>query len=280
MHGKQGECLLRLRANHTPSATSCVGNANQCRVPDHAEKTALLATSLTIPTSSWRFTRTAKPCILFIRRRLACEYKTIVLELLKQQTELHEQLRITRRLLPTMEDWAKELKPATKPGRKPSFRRSRRATPSRSAAKQWRSLSRNWRIVCPPRVLRTRTQRSTKRWHTCEVTRRASKRVTATAAPLSTQFQITRCRRHPRPAGSIHPMLLPEPSIPGRSRPDAVRYFCQRRKGKSPRHPRRHPHAEGHRASSRQATPEKDRHLPDSRVRSRRLLDFPRSGQR
>ena len=38
------------------------------------------------------------------------QYKTIVLELLEQQTELHEQLRITRRLLPTLETWAKELK--------------------------------------------------------------------------------------------------------------------------------------------------------------------------
>jgi hypothetical protein len=38
------------------------------------------------------------------------KYKTIVLELLQQQTELHEQLRITRRLLPTLETCAKELK--------------------------------------------------------------------------------------------------------------------------------------------------------------------------
>ena len=38
------------------------------------------------------------------------QYKTIVLELLKQRTELHEQLRLTRRLLPTMETCAKELK--------------------------------------------------------------------------------------------------------------------------------------------------------------------------
>jgi len=38
------------------------------------------------------------------------QYKTIVLELLKQQTELHEQLRITRRLRPTLETYAKELK--------------------------------------------------------------------------------------------------------------------------------------------------------------------------
>jgi chromosome segregation ATPase len=38
------------------------------------------------------------------------QYKTIVLELLKERTELHEQLRLTRRLLPTLETCAKELK--------------------------------------------------------------------------------------------------------------------------------------------------------------------------
>ncbi len=38
------------------------------------------------------------------------QYKTIVLELLQQQTELHEELRLTRRLLPTMEALAKDLK--------------------------------------------------------------------------------------------------------------------------------------------------------------------------
>ena len=38
------------------------------------------------------------------------QYKTIVLELLKQRTELHEQLRLTRRLLPTLETCARELK--------------------------------------------------------------------------------------------------------------------------------------------------------------------------
>jgi|SRR5579863_6849549 len=37
-------------------------------------------------------------------------YKTIVLELLQQQTELHEQLRLTRRLKPTLETCARELK--------------------------------------------------------------------------------------------------------------------------------------------------------------------------
>lgn len=38
------------------------------------------------------------------------QYKTIVHELLQQQTELHEKLRLTRRLLPTIEAYAKELK--------------------------------------------------------------------------------------------------------------------------------------------------------------------------
>jgi hypothetical protein len=38
------------------------------------------------------------------------QYKTIVLELLRDRKDLHEQLRLTRRLLPTMETCAKELK--------------------------------------------------------------------------------------------------------------------------------------------------------------------------
>lgn len=38
------------------------------------------------------------------------QYKTIVLEMLKDRPELHEQLRRTRRLLPTMEAYALELK--------------------------------------------------------------------------------------------------------------------------------------------------------------------------
>ncbi len=38
------------------------------------------------------------------------QYMTIVLELLQQQTELHEQLRITHTLLPTLETLALELR--------------------------------------------------------------------------------------------------------------------------------------------------------------------------
>lgn len=38
------------------------------------------------------------------------QYKTIVLELLQQRTEMHDQLRRERKLLPTMEKFARELK--------------------------------------------------------------------------------------------------------------------------------------------------------------------------
>ncbi|HQU44265.1 MAG TPA: hypothetical protein PK867_15700 [Pirellulales bacterium] len=38
------------------------------------------------------------------------QYKTIVHELLQQQTQLHENLRLKRRLLPAIEAYAKELK--------------------------------------------------------------------------------------------------------------------------------------------------------------------------
>jgi hypothetical protein len=41
---------------------------------------------------------------------MTMQYKTIVHELLQQQTELHEQLRLTRRLLPTIEAQAWALK--------------------------------------------------------------------------------------------------------------------------------------------------------------------------
>jgi hypothetical protein len=38
------------------------------------------------------------------------QYKTIVLELLRERTELHEQLRLSHRLLPTLKTFARELK--------------------------------------------------------------------------------------------------------------------------------------------------------------------------
>lgn len=58
------------------------------------------------------------------------QYKTIVLELLRENPKLHEQMRQTHRLLPTLETLAKELKAshetwkqtlaAAKPGSEPS----------------------------------------------------------------------------------------------------------------------------------------------------------------
>jgi hypothetical protein len=56
MHGKQGEFLLVLATDPIPSAIARIGSGNHFRVPDHAEETALLATSLSFPTQSWRFT--------------------------------------------------------------------------------------------------------------------------------------------------------------------------------------------------------------------------------
>jgi hypothetical protein len=38
------------------------------------------------------------------------QYKTMILELLQQRTQLHDQLRKDRKLLPTMEHFARELK--------------------------------------------------------------------------------------------------------------------------------------------------------------------------
>ena len=38
------------------------------------------------------------------------QYKTIILELLQQRPQIHEQLRRERKLLPTLEIYAKELK--------------------------------------------------------------------------------------------------------------------------------------------------------------------------
>jgi len=38
------------------------------------------------------------------------QYKTMALELLRERTELYEQLRLMHRVLPTLETWATELK--------------------------------------------------------------------------------------------------------------------------------------------------------------------------
>jgi hypothetical protein len=59
------------------------------------------------------------------------QYKTIVLALLEQRTELYEQLRQTRQLLPTLEALATELR---------DHHLALTATPARSRRRHW-----NWR---------------------------------------------------------------------------------------------------------------------------------------
>jgi len=68
------------------------------RIP-HQVRGRLQATSL-----SHKMTQPLKPT------ETNMQYKTIVLELLKERTELHERLKKERRLLATMEGYARELK--------------------------------------------------------------------------------------------------------------------------------------------------------------------------
>jgi hypothetical protein len=63
-------------------------------------------------------------------KETSMKYKTMALELLRERTELYEQLRLTHKLLPTLETWATELKAShqnwkqalaeAKPGSEPS----------------------------------------------------------------------------------------------------------------------------------------------------------------
>jgi hypothetical protein len=54
---------------------------------------------------------------LLISKEMTMQYKTIILELLRERTELHEQLRLTRRLLPTLETCAQELRASHQAGK-------------------------------------------------------------------------------------------------------------------------------------------------------------------
>jgi len=63
-------------------------------------------------------------------KEISMQYKTVALELLRERTELYEQLRLTHQLLPTLETLATELKAShenwkqtlaeAKPGSQPS----------------------------------------------------------------------------------------------------------------------------------------------------------------
>ena len=150
------------------------------------------------------------------------QYKTIVLELLKERKELHEQLRLTRRLLPTMESLARELKTSHEPWKETLARRSRKATRARSRPKQWKWLWRNWRIVYPPCILNRRGSRfrSTRRWLSSEVIRRESKTRSRPRQPLRRPAQAPRKRPLPPPPP---PAPKPNPSNRPRSRPATLR---------------------------------------------------------
>jgi hypothetical protein len=62
------------------------------------------------------------------------QYKTIVLELLQQRPQMHEQLRLTRRLLPTLETCAKELKASHETWKQTLFQQKPGSDPSQIAS--------------------------------------------------------------------------------------------------------------------------------------------------
>ena len=207
------------------------------------------------------------------------KYKTIVLELLEQQTELHERLRITRRLLPTLEDLGQgtQDQPRSLEGNPLAGEAGERRHPD-----QQRSLGDGSQGTGGAYALRVSAGRERNARQSDGT--RAKSHAVRLAPPgnrraCSTPFQITRCRRHPCPC-RVHPPTLrrSRPSA-RRSRPDAVRYFCQRRKGKSPRHPRCHPHTEGRRTSGQAGDAgRKAGACPIRRLWSCGLIHFPRPG--
>jgi hypothetical protein len=52
---------------------------------------------------------------LFITKEETMHYKTIILELLEQRPKMREELRQSRKLLPTLEFYASELKDSLSP---------------------------------------------------------------------------------------------------------------------------------------------------------------------
>jgi hypothetical protein len=89
------------------------------------------------------------------------KYKTIILELLQQRPEMLGELRKDRKLLPTLELYARELKTSHEAWKEVLSQAKPGSDPSR--------------IVCPPNLLgRTRKHyRSTEQWPLSAVTPRA-----------------------------------------------------------------------------------------------------------
>ena len=86
------------------------------------------------------------------------QYKTIVLELLQQQTELHEQLRLTRRLFPTMEALAKDLKARHETWKQELQALQPSSDPIQIASEALEMALNEWRVVCTPSLFRTTTE--------------------------------------------------------------------------------------------------------------------------
>ena len=65
------------------------------------------------------------------------QYKTIVLELLRQQANLHQQLRKTRRLRPTLESYARQLKASHETWKDTIAQAKPGSHPSQIASEAW-----------------------------------------------------------------------------------------------------------------------------------------------
>ena len=66
------------------------------------------------------------------------QYKTIIHEMLQQRPQMHEQLRKSRKLLPTMELYARELKTSHEAWKEMLAQMRPGSDRARSPAKQWK----------------------------------------------------------------------------------------------------------------------------------------------
>ena len=126
-------------------------------VPDDGTQTARLATTVIIPARPRPSRLSLKTTQPSIPKETTMQYKTMILELLQQRPEMHDQLRKERKLLTTMERYARELKTSHEAWKEllSQLQAGQRQEPDRER-RRWRWPSRNWRIVCPPRLRRTR----------------------------------------------------------------------------------------------------------------------------
>ncbi len=106
------------------------------------------------------------------------QYKTITLELLRERTHLHEQLRQSHQLMPTLENLATELK-VSHDNWKETLAQAKPGSDARSRARPWKWLSRIWQSVRPPRPRRMAGNRFrwTRQWLSSEIARRTGKGV-------------------------------------------------------------------------------------------------------